>query len=74
MLRYLIEGTNVKNQKDFVPKYKLQNPNDMQKFLKKRKGKDDCGNNSLHYAFEISHREDRHKFLELLIKEDVGDL
>ena len=35
---------------------------------------DDQGNNLCHYVFERSHIETRYKFLEIILKEQVGDI
>ena len=73
MLEYLIKGTN-ENSKHIIEKYQFFDESLKKEFKKKRKQKDDVGNNSMHYAFEISNLEMRYKFLKLLIDEEVGEL
>lgn len=69
LLSYLIKDT-----KGGSDKYKLSNAKDRARFWKSRTGKDDCGNNLCHYAFEKNDIDTRYKFLEFLIQEGVGDI
>jgi len=47
--------------------------NHIEYFYKSRQGKDENGNNSLHYAFLIKDETLRVKVLDLLLDEKVGD-
>lgn len=73
LLEYLIKGTNENSSKK-INKYNFVDPQDMQNFIVRRQQKDDCGNNSMHYAFEISDIKMRYKIVKLLIDEEVGEL
>lgn len=77
LLEYLVKDTNYQNKDNWeidVEKYRFMNDEDKKKFIKSKTTKDECGNNSCHYAFEIKDVSIRYKFLELLIKEAVGDI
>ena len=53
--------------------YKLKNEQDRDYFETSRKSKDECGNNSMHFAFNIQNEEVRNKFVDLLLHTGVGN-
>lgn len=73
LLEYLISGTNEKSQFQ-LKKYMFPTQQDKDNFNVRKQQKDDCGNNSMHYAFEVSNLTVRYKILKLLIDENVGEL
>lgn len=75
LLKLLIEETTTGNKNDACRrKYTLEKPDFAHYYWKSRKGKNDLGNNTAHFAFEIDDEELRYQVLELLVQEQVGDI
>jgi len=47
---------------------------DMDYYWKSRQSKDNAGNNSCHFCFEIEEPTQRYQFLTILNNEQIGDL
>ena len=76
LLRLLISGTNKEIKSGACgKKYVLQNNATMSDYYwKSRRGKNNLGNNTAHFAFEIEDEALRYEVLEVLIREEVGDI
>lgn len=75
LLRLLIEGTSKGSKNDACrKKYSLESPGLAPYYWKSRKGKNNLGNNTAHFAFEIDDEDLRYQVLELLVQEQVGDI
>ena len=78
LLRLLIEGTGKEGFKSKTDacrkKYILESKDLAAYYWKSRKGKNDLGNNTCHFAFEIDDEDLRYQVLELLVQESVGDI
>ena len=76
MLEHLIKdtkkGKEINDSGD--KKYIINNPKDEPYYWKSRAAKDQVGNNTCHFVFEISNLEERYKYLKLLLDEEVGDI
>ena len=80
-MRYLVENTNRnivddKTSEDHVVRYVIEGSTAKKekKYWKSRRGKDDYGNNTMHYVFMIRDVQMRNDILKLFIKEEIGDI
>ncbi len=71
MLEYLVKNSKIDSKE---PKYQVTIKKNENYFWKSRKKKDICGNNTMHFAFEIIDLDLRYKIVELLLEEDIGDI
>ena len=73
MLKYIVTNSNLEPHKE--EKWRYNVPMEHRKeFLEQRKYPDECGNNALHFVFNCEDEEKRWEYLELLLKEEIGDL
>ena len=65
-----------KEKEKHIIRYVIGNHSEKRKnyYWKSRKGKDDAGNNTMHFVFMIRDEVMRYKALRILIKEEIGDL
>jgi hypothetical protein len=61
-----------RHRNDYIYKYRIIDPLEEPLYWKSRRGKDNAGNNTLHFAFKITDRKIRDDVLRLLIKEECG--
>lgn len=73
MLRYIATNSNLKKGEEDKGRYLVQ-PEFREEFLAQRKYPDECGNNAMHFVFNVADLDKRWEYLELLLNEDIGDI